>query len=525
VNDRLRGIVQAATGIVDAIGSIPAPVLGLGTQLAGIVAAIALVGGAALIAVPKVAQFRASLATLNISAGAAARGIAVASTALAIAGTAFAVWAQRQAEATATTAEFLESLDKSTGAVTDYTRELVTKKLAEADAFDGAKAAGISQRELTDAILAGGDAVEELRQRLYDYANANPFDANIANSVNAVNRLSDGLESSAEDFEDHAAAADESAEKSTDAATAYNEAADKAAELQSNLQSLIETVNKANGVGQDAITANIAYRDALADVDEIIASGEGTRDDHLSSLVDLAAKSQEAAEAQYELDQNTDAYLAALRSGRQALLDRAADLGLTAEEAENLANQIFRIPSKKEVEILAETADAQSDVDDWIARNAGRRFSVYVDAIGGAGGGGRGMLQQADGGHVKFYANGGRERHDAQYARAGTWRVWAEPETGGEWYLPDSPAKRDRSVALAQQMLAGWGYQMVPAGFRNFADGGELRYAPSAPVFMSGSGSGGAPVINVDVHPGSGLNEEMVGRIAAEKTAFQLRRS
>ncbi|CAN5425005.1 hypothetical protein BH09ACT9_BH09ACT9_00740 [soil metagenome] len=88
---------------------------------------------------------------------------------------------------------------------------------------------------------------------------------------------------------------------------------------------------------------------------------------------------------------------------------------------------------------------------------------------------------EADGGNVKFFANGG-ENHIAQFARAGEARVWAEPETGGEWYLPDSPAKRARSVMIAQNMLARWGYQMIPNGGQSFGDGGQSGIqAPATP--------------------------------------------
>jgi hypothetical protein len=53
---------------------------------------------------------------------------------------------------------------------------------------------------------------------------------------------------------------------------------------------------------------------------------------------------------------------------------------------------------------------------------------------------------QADGGVLDFYGDGGmRERHVAQIAPAGAMRVWAEPETGGEAYIPLSPSKRPRS--------------------------------------------------------------------------------
>ena len=58
-------------------------------------------------------------------------------------------------------------------------------------------------------------------------------------------------------------------------------------------------------------------------------------------------------------------------------------------------------------------------------------------------------LARADGGRVDFYASGGRrENHEAQYAPAGTWRVWAEPETEGEWYLPLARSKRSRTIPM-----------------------------------------------------------------------------
>ncbi|MFI1100248.1 phage tail tape measure protein [Streptomyces melanogenes] len=64
-------------------------------------------------------------------------------------------------------------------------------------------------------------------------------------------------------------------------------------------------------------------------------------------------------------------------------------------------------------------------------------------------------VKQADGGILEFYANGGvrREQHIAQIAPAGAWRVWAEPTTGGESYIPLSPAKRTRSRAIAEETV------------------------------------------------------------------------
>ncbi|MDX2849287.1 phage tail tape measure protein [Streptomyces sp. PA03-3a] len=87
---------------------------------------------------------------------------------------------------------------------------------------------------------------------------------------------------------------------------------------------------------------------------------------------------------------------------------------------------------------------------------------------------------QADGGLLSFYADGGvrRENHVAQIAPAGSWRVWAEPETyPGEAYIPLAPSKRHRSKQILDEVahrfgasvtyhaeggLSNWSYE--PAG-------------------------------------------------------------
>lgn len=59
---------------------------------------------------------------------------------------------------------------------------------------------------------------------------------------------------------------------------------------------------------------------------------------------------------------------------------------------------------------------------------------------------------------AKRYAAGGVERHDAQI---GVNRIWGEPETGGEAYIPLSPAKRARSTALLSDVARGFGMNVT----------------------------------------------------------------
>ena len=70
---------------------------------------------------------------------------------------------------------------------------------------------------------------------------------------------------------------------------------------------------------------------------------------------------------------------------------------------------------------------------------------------------------------VKAFANGGLERHVAQIARPSVpYRVWAEPETGGEAYIPLALAKRERSTAILADVADRFGYRL-----EKFANGSE----------------------------------------------------
>ncbi|MFE7780626.1 phage tail tape measure protein [Streptomyces nigrescens] len=98
---------------------------------------------------------------------------------------------------------------------------------------------------------------------------------------------------------------------------------------------------------------------------------------------------------------------------------------------------------------------------------------------------------QANGGVVDYYADGGvregalrprrREQHVAQIAPGGSWRVWGEPETQGEAYVPLSAAKRPRSKAVVEDVVSRFGGQV-----EWYADGGvrgRANYTPMASAF------------------------------------------
>jgi len=87
-----------------------------------------------------------------------------------------------------------------------------------------------------------------------------------------------------------------------------------------------------------------------------------------------------------------------------------------------------------------------------VIKGVAKGFAVFnfvrnlLTTEGGDSGDGPGV---GDGYGISAYAKGGmHEEHVAQLAPAGAMRVWAEPETGGEAYIPLASNKRARSLAI-----------------------------------------------------------------------------
>lgn len=379
-NDSLRLMVQTATGLVDAFGDLPGPVL-------AVAAAVGLAGGAALIAIPKYAAFRTALDDLHISGRRAAVGIGLAGGAVAVAGVAFAYFAGLQAKATANTQEFKDSLDQATGAATDYTRELVAKKLAETGAYDAALEAGVSQKQLTDAVLEGGEALETVRGKLsanntvLTFFNSNTTGMAIAagNANYEIGSLSRSLEDGRKQLENTKAASEET-EGGLGAVAAAAKAAQKsvqdlAAELRGFGDTQLNVNDATRQVEQslDDLTAKLAENGATLDVGTEAGRENG-------EAVDAIARSyRELAASTIENTGVAADSIPVIQAGRDAVIASRVAAGEAQLAAEQYADSLGLIPGDIATRIKADTAQATRDIDNFIDGQSGR--TIYLTAL------------------------------------------------------------------------------------------------------------------------------------------------
>ena len=530
-NEVLRFMAQALTNLIDLYNAAPEPVKAVALAVGVVTSAVLLSGGVFLLAVPKVAQFNAALLTMGTTAQRTGRILALSagpvSIAFAVAGTALAIFAGQQAEAAAETQTLTDSLDANTGAFTKNTRQHVINLLEKSGTLKIAKLMGISLGVMTDAALGEADAIQIVNDKLAEQRAQNTgFGSESALVQQSYKGIEDAISGTSgklaearekwrlntEAMESGTTATDINADATRSAADAYLDASDEAAGLTDTLDTLLAKVDESNGVNQDAVSANATYRQSLADIaadvqrqkdayeeanktldgftlslDESTVAGSA----NAASLAGIAQSAQDAALAQFEVDKTTmsakdatDKYIATLGLSREELRLQAEANGFSADQVQILLDKVFAMPTERETKLLVETATADEEVErfkrrlDSIPPNKTVTITANLRATGdvrlGSG------LLEAAGGVMDFYASGGmRENHVAQIAPAGSWRVWGEPETGGESYIPLATSKRARSLDI-------WAETGSRLGVPGFANGVIVpQFVQSAPRFAA----------------------------------------
>ncbi|MFL1999478.1 phage tail tape measure protein [Microbacterium sp. A1-JK] len=358
-NDVLRDMVQMLTGLVGMYNDLPQPVQSATLLIGAAAAAVALAGGAALIAVPKWLEMRSAITASGLSMGRIALQGAGVGVALGVLMAVVGELAAKQASMAASAAEFADTLDATTGAVTRNTREMIAKKLADTGAFEAARQAGVSQKELTDALYAGGDAYEAVMGKLRDAHDASlGFNFTIGNGINAVKDMNVQLQDAGQRHSDLAAAELEGADASgvAESATSDQERAlaSLAGQANDTMGSIDELADTIRGFGSAEFDVRAASREFEAALDDLSASvsengstldrsteagraNESAIDDLAQGALDLAAATGIRTGSEAEATR-------VLAEGRQRLIEMLGQFGITGQAAEEYADTLGLIP-------------------------------------------------------------------------------------------------------------------------------------------------------------------------------------
>lgn len=366
------------------------------------------------------------------------------------------------ASAGLTAQEPISELTSGFGLLGDTARDSALKQVEDVDqalaamveSGNGEQAAAIFDELVRGAVeLRGVDASEAARQ----------FDAYglaLENAGSAAKEAADAAPYAAEATFTLAGASRASALAARSEARA----------LRDSVEAMLEKRNAAlagfdaeTRWGQALADARKAAQNNTAGINQNTKAGRENRDT-LSALAG-AWNNQSAAVRNSE---------SRFRAARSAFIETATAMGVPKRAAIELADKLLAIPKSRVVTVTAETKAASAAISRIIAQAQSIPREIRTNYIVTQTNRINrpqilpGLPPSAEGNFfptVRAYAGGGLDRpnaHEAELYRGGVTRMWGEPETGGEAYIPlANDHRRPRAEQILELTAAELGGDVV----------------------------------------------------------------
>ncbi|MFA9269201.1 MAG: hypothetical protein ACEQSX_00365 [Baekduiaceae bacterium] len=465
----LTGLTNAALSMRGPVVDIIAPFAVIAGTLLGLVAIASKVIGVFGPMVTKIREMDAAASAAGTSSSSMASKIGAGTAIVFGAIAAWEIWNARMKEANKN-AESLGAIyeTKLKGATTfselgrqmDVTREQV-KGLSDEVANSSAPWDADVRIEMTKyqgELMKVADANARLQEEVKHYADAHHISLDEATraiqkqraEAEAQQALKDATEGTTASIEDQVNAlrasidplfaAENAARKNEDAQRAARDANVEVTNAQKeyNTQSAIW--------GSSSLQAQKAWND--------LTEAQRKKGEADTSVIKSAS---DLYFAQLKLEDGIKSGTISLDTARDMLDQWVASGSATQEQADAMAwkfltaaNAAHQVPPSLNTKVTADISQAIAKYNELMERyrsGAGRTIGTVIQATP--------------------YASGGVENHTAQIAAGGSMRLWAEPETGGEAYIPLAAAKRARSMAILRQVAGRFG-----VGLTAMANGG-----------------------------------------------------
>lgn len=347
-NDALRGLVQTAESVVDAIGKIPAPILGAGAVIGGLAGTAALVGGGLITVLPRIRDTRDALNDLFPAGSKAEAGLSKAKSGMASlakgATVAAGILAVGVGIGKLAEMSYTGNIIEGTGHLAKALKEVEANGPGAADALDAAFK-GVDGQGIVKEISGMDDAIHQLFSDNpgdkfdnwgQDVVNAmtgikgtkqiaeeafGGIDAELANLVNSGN--ADGAATAMNAIQEKLKAAGVEAEESAYLFPQYSDALNRVdAESQNAASGSDVLAGALGGVGAEAEEVAASLDDILASLFELGRETRTTIEAEDALTNSLSALNKSVGENGKKFEGNSKAAM----ENREALIGVAADM-------------------------------------------------------------------------------------------------------------------------------------------------------------------------------------------------------
>lgn len=357
-------------------------------------------------------------------------------------------------------------------------------------ATDAMRAQNAAQGSLVDAQLRSADATDRLNKAIEEhgkitvdaYGKVNVLDRSNRWFIDGMRTKIQAIQDEARAFEKTSHSQEEAKAKADEWAHSLQEMAEKAGVPKEALDELVKTLGGIPEVKQTTFTADTeAGKKAVEDFINEVSKKNGTltldaRNDPAVEQLAHTLGLVEASKGIFAIDANNEPATAKLLAG---LAQVNTSTGVMTIDANNNRFQQVLTASKNQGDntsaVMSIYANDYASAKAEQARRYINSLSSYIDVYYRKHGESAQLLPDtfANGGirpPVFGFANG-TENHLAQIAPAGAMRLWAEPETGGEAYIPLSRMKRRRSERILAEVASRFGGTYLPGRVSQHANG------------------------------------------------------
>ena len=357
-------------------------------------------------------------------------------------------------------------------------------------ATDAMRAQNAAQGSLVDAQLRSADATDRLNKAIEEhgkitvdaYGKVNVLDRSNRWFIDGMRAKIQAIQDEARAFEKTSHTQEEAKAKADEWAHSLQEMAEKAGVPKEAVDELVKTLGGIPEVKQTTFTADTeAGKKAVEDFINEVSKKNGTltldaRNDPAVEQLAHTLGLVEASKGVFAIDANNEPATAKLLAG---LAQVNTSTGVMTIDANNNRFQQVLAASKSQSDntsgVMSIYANDYASAKAEQARRYINSLSSYIDVYYRKHGESAQLLPDtfANGGirpPVYGFANG-TENHLAQIAPAGAMRLWAEPETGGEAYIPLSRMKRRRSERILAEVASRFGGTYLPGRVSQHANG------------------------------------------------------
>ena len=357
-------------------------------------------------------------------------------------------------------------------------------------ATDAMRAQNAAQGSLVDAQLRSADATDRLNKAIEEhgkitvdaYGKVNVLDRSNRWFIDGMRTKIQAIQDEARAFEKTSHTQEEAKAKADEWAHSLQEMAEKAGVPKEAVDELVKTLGGIPEVKQMTFTADTeAGKKAVEDFINEVSKKNGTltldaRNDPAVEQLAHTLGLVEASKGIFAIDANNEPATAKLLAGI-AQVNTSTGV-MTIDANNNRFKQVLSASKNQGDNTSAVMSIYANDYASAKAEQAQRyinSLSSYVDVYYRKHGESAQLLPDtfANGGirpPVYGFANG-TENHLAQIAPAGAMRLWAEPETGGEAYIPLSRMKRRRSERILAEVASRFGGTYLPGRVSQNANG------------------------------------------------------